>query len=64
MPRTVRKFKSVAVPHECWRDLWRISTENKRSPAQQIAFFVKLFRQMPNDKDILDKLAGVMNVRE
>ena len=64
MPRTTKKFKSVAVPYECWKDLWKISIENQRSPAQQIAFFVDLFREMPNDKNILNKLAGVMNVRE
>tara|TARA_R100000995_G_scaffold84860_1_gene65301 strand:- start:2267 stop:2422 length:156 start_codon:yes stop_codon:yes gene_type:complete len=40
------KYKSVAVKKEVWEKLWKISKDNERSPASQVAWFVKHYAKI------------------
>ena len=42
----IQKYKSVAVQKSVWEKLWQIAKDNERSPAQQIALFVKNFSKI------------------
>ena len=50
-----RKFRSVAVPMDVWKQLGAIARGNKRSPAQQIAFLVEAAKSIPSDNKILER---------
>ena len=55
-----RKFRSVAVPMDVWKQLWAIARVNKRSPAQQIAFLVEAAKSIPSDNKILERYAALL----
>ncbi len=42
----IQKYKSVAVQKPVWEKLWQIAKDNERSPAQQIAWFVKNYSKI------------------
>ena len=56
-----RKFRSVAVPMAIWKSLHKIARVNNRSPAQQIAYLVDVAKDVPRDKDILERYASLMD---
>jgi hypothetical protein len=56
-----RKFRSVAVPMAIWKSLHKIAKVNNRSPAQQIAYLVDVAKNVPRDKDILERYASLMD---
>jgi len=43
---------------DVWKQLWAIARVNKRSPAQQIAFLVDVSKDIPSDKQILERYAA------
>ncbi len=56
-----RKFRSVAVPMAIWKSLHKIAKVNNRSPAQQIAYLVDVAKDVPRDKDILERYASLID---
>ena len=55
-----RTFRSVAVPMACWKSLQKIAKVNNRSPAQQIAYLVDIAKDVPTDKQILQRYAAML----
>jgi len=56
-----RKFRSVAVPMAIWKSLHKIAKVNNRSPAQQIAYLVDVAKDIPSDKEILERYASLVD---
>ena len=56
-----RTFRSVAVPMAIWKSLHKIAKVNNRSPAQQIAYLVDVAKDVPRDKDILERYASLID---
>jgi hypothetical protein len=44
-----------------WKSLHKIAKVNNRSPAQQIAYLVDVAKNVPRDKDILERYASLMD---
>ena len=55
-----RTFRSVAVPMAIWKSLQKIAKSNNRSPAQQIAYLVDIAKDVPTDKQILQRYAAML----
>ena len=49
----IKKYKSVAVPIPTWEKLWGMADKNHRSPAQQIAFLVKVTEEAPTAAEVI-----------
>ena len=44
-----------------WKSLHKIARVNNRSPAQQIAYLVDIAKDVPRDKEILERYAAMMD---